>query len=152
MFHSLGQLPNIYEIINNDDRLETLAKAIKLAELDEATQQSGSFTVFAPSNAAFSKVPQENVDRLSNPENKDELAQLLSYHAIGDKALTSTELSEMNLPTNLQALTGDFIIVSKQDNELKINDASIIESDISASNGIIHIIDTVLTIPKSSDK
>ncbi len=125
--------------------------AINLAGLDEASQQPGSITVFAPSNEAFSKVPQESVERLTDPQNKNELAQLLSYHVIGYIAVTSSELSVMSLPVRLQTLTGDFITVSKQGNQLKINDASVVQSDIRASNGIVHIIDTVL-IPTSSDK
>ncbi len=151
MFNCLGQLPSIFEIVNKDNRLGTLAMAINLAGLDEASQQPGSITVFAPSNEAFSKVPQESVERLTDPQNKNELAQLLSYHVIGYIAVTSSELSVMSLPVRLQTLTGDFITVSKQGNQLKINDASVVQSDIRASNGIVHIIDTVL-IPTSSDK
>jgi uncharacterized surface protein with fasciclin (FAS1) repeats len=151
LFNCLGQLPSIFEIVNKDNRLGTLAMAINLAGLDEASQQPGSITVFAPSNEAFSKVPQESVERLTDPQNKNELAQLLSYHVIGYIAVTSSELSVMSLPVRLQTLTGDFITVSKQGNQLKINDASVVQSDIRASNGIVHIIDTVL-IPTSSDK
>jgi len=147
----LGQLPSIFEIVNKDNRLGTLAMAINLAGLDEASQQPGSITVFAPSNEAFSKVPQESVERLIDPQNKNELAQLLSYHVVGYIAITSSELSVMSLPVRLQTVTGDFITVSKQGNQLKINDASVVQSDIRASNGIVHIIDTVL-IPTSSDK
>lgn len=121
-----------------------LSTALKAAGLEEATQQANSITVFAPSDTAFSKVPPEIVQRLSDPQNKNELAELLSYHAIGNRVLTSTELIGMNLPARLETLTGNFITVSKQGNQVKINGATVVASDILASNGIIHIIDTVL--------
>jgi uncharacterized surface protein with fasciclin (FAS1) repeats len=123
--------------------------ALSAAGLDGATQQVGSMTVFAPSDTAFSKVPPEIVQRLSDPQNKNELAGLLTYHAIGNRTLTSTDLIGMNLPARLQTLTGGFITITKQGNQVKINDATVVASDILASNGIIHIIDTVL-MPASS--
>lgn len=81
----------------------------------------------------------------SDSQNKDQLVELLSYHAIGDKTLTSSDLSKLDLPARLETLIGDFLTVTKQDDQLKINNATIVAADILASNGIIHIIDTVLT-------
>ncbi|CAF1201580.1 unnamed protein product [Rotaria sordida] len=139
------QQSNIWQIVNKDDRLKILAMALKAADLeDAASQQKPIVTAFAPNDAAFNKVPNDIADRLSDPKNKDELAQLLSYHVIEGRNLTSSELLKMNLPARLQTATGGFITITKQGNEIKINNATIIESDILASNGIIHIIDSVL--------
>ncbi len=146
---TIDQGLNIWQIANADDRLKIFAMALAAAGLDEISQQPGSITVFAPSDAAFAKVPPEIVERLSDPQNKDELAQLLAYHAIGDKTLTSTDILKLNLPASLQTLAGTYITVSKQGNQVKINDATVVAVDISASNGVIHIIDAVLMPPSS---
>ncbi|CAF2629723.1 unnamed protein product [Rotaria sp. Silwood2] len=140
----IDQHPNIWQIVNKDDRLKILTMALKAAGLEEASQQGTLFTVFAPSDAAFRKVPTDIAERLSDPQNKDELAKLLSYHAVGNRNLTSSELLKMDLPARLETLIGDFITVTKQGDQIKINNATIIESDILASNGVIHIIDSVL--------
>jgi uncharacterized surface protein with fasciclin (FAS1) repeats len=100
--------------------------------------------VFVPIDAAFVEVPPEIVQCLSDPQNKNELAELLAYHAIDDRVLTSTELIGMNVPAHLETITDDFITVTKQGNQVKINDAIVVASDILASNGIIHTIDAVL--------
>jgi len=121
---------NIWQIVNKDERLKILPTTLKAAGLDEASQQAGSITVFA----AFGKVPPEIVQRLSDPQNKNELVELLAYHAIGDRVLTSTELIGMNLPARLETLTGDFITVTKQNNQVKINDAIVVASDIMAKD------------------
>jgi uncharacterized surface protein with fasciclin (FAS1) repeats len=146
----IGQNPNIWQVVSKDNRLTILALALEAAGLNEASQQAGSITVFAPNDAAFSKVPLEIVQRLSDPQNKNELIELLSYHAIGEKILTSTALTGMNLPARLETITGGFITVTRQGNQIKINNATVIASDILASNGIIHIIDTVLIPPSLS--
>ncbi len=139
------------QIVNNDDRLKTLAFALKAAGLDEDAEQDGSITLFAPTDAAFSEVPPETVQFLSDPQNKDELIKVLAYHAIGNKALTSTDLIGLDLPARLQTLSGDFITVTTEDNQVKINDATVVAADILASNGIVHIIDAVL-VPSLSKK
>jgi uncharacterized surface protein with fasciclin (FAS1) repeats len=121
---------NIWQIVNKDERLKILPTTLKAAGLDEGSQQAGSITVFA----AFGKVPPEIVQRLLDPQNKNELVELLAYHAIGDRVLTSTELIGMNLPARLETLTGDFITVTKQNNQVKINDAIVVASDIMAKD------------------
>jgi len=151
LFNCLGELPNILQIVNNDTRLTALSMALKAADLTETSEQPGSYTLFAPTDAAFSKLPPEVVERLSDPANKNELIQALAYHAIADKALTSTDLIGLNLPASLQTLSGDFITVTKEGDQVKINDATVIEADILASNGVVHIIDAVL-IPTLSKK
>ncbi len=148
---SIVQKPNLWEIITTDDRLKILALALQAADLDDVTEQLGSTTVFAPSDAAFAKVPQDIITQLLDPANKNELATILAYHAVGEKILTSTDILKMNLPLRLQTLSGDYVTITKQGNQVKVNDATVITADIMASNGIIHIIDAVL-VPESSSK
>lgn len=112
---------------------------------------ASSATLFAPSDDAFAKIPQDIIERLSDPQNKNELAELLAYHAVSDQTLTSTDILKMNLPARLQTLSGDYITITKQGDQVKVNDATVITPDIMASNGVIHIIDTVL-MPESSRK
>jgi len=148
---TIDQNPNLFEIINKDDRLKILAMALKAVDVDEAGQMATSATLFAPSDDAFAKIPQDIIERLSDPQNKNELAELLAYHAVGDQTLTSTDILKLNLPARLQTLSGDYITITKQGDQVKVNDATVITPDIMASNGVIHIIDTVL-MPESSRK
>lgn len=147
----LDQNPSVWDIVNKDSRLTVLAAALKAADLEEGSKEPGSGTIFAPTDAAFAKVPPAVVQRLSDPKNKDELARLLVYHVIGDQSLTSAQLLRMNLPTRLETLTGDFVTVAKQGNQIKVNDATVVTADVVASNGIIHLIDTVLSPPPSNE-
>ena len=87
------------------------------------------------------------MERLSDPANKNELVQLLFYHVVAGKTLSSTELVSMGLPTRLETLEGDYVTVSKQDDKIKVNNATVIVADVKTSNGIIHIIDSVLIPP-----
>ncbi|CAF2692352.1 unnamed protein product [Rotaria sp. Silwood2] len=141
---------SVWQIINNDNRLKRLAMALAVAGYNEGSQRDISMTVFAPNNAAFEKVPTDITQYYSDPANRNELAELLAYHAVTNRSLTSSELLRMDLPARLETLMGGFITVTKQDNKIHINDATVIESDILANNGVIHIIDSVLMPIKSS--
>ena len=117
----------------------TLAAALGAAGLVETLKGEGPFTVFAPTDAAFAKVPQQTLDDLLQPENKKKLAAILTYHVVPGK-VSSHEVIAMNSATTLQ---GQKLNISKQDG-VKINEAKVIVTDIEATNGVIHIIDSVL--------
>ena len=117
----------------------TLATALGAAGLIETLKSDGPFTVFAPTDAAFAKVPQQTLDDLLRPENKKKLAAILTYHVVPGK-VTSHEVVAMNSPTTLQ---GQTLSISKQDG-VKINEAKVIVTDVEATNGVIHVIDSVL--------
>ena len=117
----------------------TLAAALGAAGLVEILKGEGPFTVFAPTDAAFAKVPQQTMDDLLQPENKKKLAAILTYHVVPGK-VTSYEVIAMSSATTLQ---GQKLNISKQDG-VKINDATVILTDIGATNGVIHVIDSVL--------
>ena len=100
----------------------------------------GPFTVFAPTNAAFAKLPAGFVDNLLKPENKAELIALLKYHVVSGKVL-STDLTNGDVPT----LEGATVSVDLTDG-VKINDANVIDADNTAVNGVVHIVDTVASV------
>lgn len=116
-----------------------LATALGAAGLIETLKSEGPFTVFAPTDAAFAKVPQQTLDDLLQPENKKKLAAILTYHVVPGK-VSSQEVIAMNSATTLQ---GQTLNISKQDG-VKINEAKVIITDVEATNGVIHIIDSVL--------
>jgi uncharacterized surface protein with fasciclin (FAS1) repeats len=126
-----------------------LVTALRAADLVTTLQGNGPFTVFAPTDAAFSKLPAETVADLLKPENKERLARILKYHVINGR-LTSAQINAMTLPTKVEMLEGDTITVSKVGDNLKVNDATVVIADVMATNGIIHAIDTVLMPPAAS--
>ncbi len=117
----------------------TLAAALGAAGLIGALKGEGPFTVFAPTDDAFAKIPPQALSELLQPENKDKLAAILTYHVVPGR-VTAHEVANLNSATTLQ---GQALTISKQDG-VKINNAQVIAPDIEASNGVIHVIDTVL--------
>jgi uncharacterized surface protein with fasciclin (FAS1) repeats len=117
----------------------TLATALGAAGLIKTLKGDGPFTVFAPTNLAFAKVPQQTLDDLLQPENKEKLAAILSYHVVPGR-VTSREVFSMNSATTLQ---GQQLKISKKD-DVKINEAKVIVTDLEATNGVLHVIDSVL--------
>jgi uncharacterized surface protein with fasciclin (FAS1) repeats len=117
----------------------TLAAALTAAGLVETLKGEGPFTVFAPTDEAFAKLPAGTVDTLLLPENKDQLVAILTYHVVPG-AVMSTDLTEGMMAATVQ--TGDVTITL--DGGPKVNGAAITTADIAASNGVIHVIDTVL--------
>jgi uncharacterized surface protein with fasciclin (FAS1) repeats len=120
----------------------TLVKALQAGELVQALQAPGPFTVFAPTDEAFAALPAGALDKLLKPENKAKLADLLKYHVVSGKIAIADVKSMTSVMT---ALEGKEIKISVQDDVLLINDAHVIKSDIECSNGVIHVIDKVLT-------
>jgi uncharacterized surface protein with fasciclin (FAS1) repeats len=121
----------------------TLVAAIKQADLVNSLSNAGPFTVFAPTNAAFDKVPKETLDKLMRNENKTQLQDILQYHVyVGS---LKTEMIEDG--QSLNQVNGDNIIISKKNGKVMINNTATITTSIPAANGIIHIIDAVLLPP-----
>ncbi len=117
----------------------TLAAALGAAGLIGALKGEGPFTVFAPTDDAFAKIPPQALSELLQPENKQKLTAILTYHVVPGR-VTSHEVANLNSATTLQ---GQTVKISKQDG-VKINDAKVIAPDVEATNGMIHVIDTVL--------
>ena len=131
-----------HDIVNtaiSAGNFSTLATALGAAGLLETLKTEGPFTVFAPTDHAFAKIPRETLRALLQPENKEKLTAILTYHVVPGR-VTAHEVANLNSATTL---LGQMLNISKQDG-VKINDAKVIAPDVEATNGIIHVIDTVL--------
>ncbi|HEU5116439.1 MAG TPA: fasciclin domain-containing protein [Isosphaeraceae bacterium] len=140
---------NIVEIAASNPDFSTLVAAVKAAGLVDTLSGEGPFTVLAPTNAAFDKLPPGTVETLLKPENKDKLAAILKYHVIpGDvKAAQVVKLSGKSVDT---ACPESALKVMVNDGKVMFsgkNKATVVKPDIEASNGVIHVIDTVLLPP-----
>ena len=131
----------------NNGNFKTLVAALTAADLAGALKGRGPFTVFAPTDAAFAKLPAGTVESLVLPENKDKLAQILKYHVIAGRCLSAAKISSMSLPARLKTLEGKTVNVSRRGNQLQINDATVAIADVFATNGVVHAIDAVLLPP-----
>jgi uncharacterized surface protein with fasciclin (FAS1) repeats len=122
----------------------TLAAALGAAGLIETLNGEGPFTVFAPTDEAFSKIPSETLRELLQPENKEKLKTILTYHVVSGR-VTSDKVTQLESATSLQ---GQTLKISTKDG-LQINDAKVSMPNVKATNGVIHIIDAVL-IPSAA--
>jgi uncharacterized surface protein with fasciclin (FAS1) repeats len=121
----------------------TLVAAIKAAELVDALSNAGPFTVFAPTNAAFDKLPKGTVEDLLKPENKEKLQDILQYHVY----VGSLKIDYMQDGQTLNEVNGGNISISKKDGKVMLNNSATIVASVPAANGIIHVIDGVLLPP-----
>jgi len=120
---------------------KTLAAALTAADLVTTLKGAGPFTVFAPTDAAFAKLPAGTVDNLLKPENKVTLQSILTYHVVAGKVLAADVVKL----TNATTVQGKDVAISVSGSTVKVNDATVTAVDVMASNGVIHVIDTVLT-------
>ena len=123
----------------------TLVAAVKAAGLAEALSGDGPFTVFAPTDEAFAKLPAGTVESLLKPENKAKLAAILKYHVVRGRVYSPEAVAAGKAKT----LEGSTVRVAVQGSTAKVNDAKIIATDLDASNGVIHVIDSVILPPES---
>lgn len=146
---------NIVENAVNSKDHTTLVAAVKAAGLVETLQGEGPFTVFAPVNAAFEKLPAGTVDTLLMPENKDKLVEVLTYHVVPGKWSAEQIIGEVEKnggKFEAKTVEGGMLTFEMKDGKLWImdesgNTASVTIADVNQSNGVIHVIDTVL-LPK----
>jgi len=126
---------------------KTLAAALGAADLVGALQSKGPFTVFAPTDAAFAKLPKGTVEDLLKPENKEKLQAILKFHVVKGQIGLSDALAAKTART----LQGEQIRIGFSDGQVKVNGAALISADVKATNGVIHVIDAVL-LPSSDSK
>lgn len=132
----------VVEIAAGNKNFSTLVAAVKAAGLAEALSGDGPFTVFAPTNAAFDKLPKGTVEMLLKPENKDKLAAILKYHVISGKVMAADVK-----PMMAKTLEGSEFKVSMKDGAVMVDNAKVVKTDLVGKNGVIHVIDTVI-MPK----
>lgn len=124
----------------------TLVAALKAADLEATLKGPGPFTVFAPTDAAFAKLPAGTVESLLRPENKAKLTAILTYHVVAGRVASGDVVGLVTA----KSVEGRDIKVSVSGSTVKLNDATVTTVDIAASNGIIHVIDTVLLPPENA--
>jgi uncharacterized surface protein with fasciclin (FAS1) repeats len=131
---------NIVVTADKAGAFKTLLAAAKAAGLAEALTGAGPFTVFAPTDEAFAKLPAGTVESLLKPENKEKLVAILKYHVVPGRVYSEDALAAKKATT----LQGSEIHVSVSGGQAKINDANLVTTDLDASNGVIHVIDSVI--------
>jgi uncharacterized surface protein with fasciclin (FAS1) repeats len=134
---------NILEVASNAGQFTTLVAAINAAGLTETLNGAGPFTVFAPTDAAFAKLPAGTLESLLMPENKAKLAAILTYHVVPGRIASADLTGETTTPATVQ---GGTLAVDTRSG-VKINSATVTGPDVNAANGVIHVIDTVLIPP-----
>ena len=124
-------------------QFKTLATALNAAGLVNTLKGPGPFTVFAPTDDAFAKLPPGTLDDLLKPENKGKLAAILTYHVVPG-AVTSRQVTNLK---EAKTVNGSMLQVSARDGKVMINNADVVKPDIETLNGVIHVIDAVLLPP-----
>lgn len=130
---------DIVVVASNAGSFKTLVAAVKAAGLVETLQGTGPFTVFAPTDAAFAKLPPGTVEDLLKPQNKAKLVAILTYHVVPGKVMAADVK-----PMMAKTVNGKELNITVADGKVMVNNAKVIKTDIAASNGVIHVIDTVL--------
>jgi uncharacterized surface protein with fasciclin (FAS1) repeats len=142
-FQSSAATQNIVQVALSDPQFSTLVTALKAADLVKTLEGAGPFTVFAPTNAAFAKIKKADLDALL--KNKAELTKVLTYHVVSGKVMAADVLKMNNKMA--KTVEGSQIKISVMGSTVKVDNAKVTKTDIAASNGVIHVIDTVL-MPK----
>jgi uncharacterized surface protein with fasciclin (FAS1) repeats len=143
---------NIVQNASTASNLTTLVAAVKAAGLVETLEGPGPFTVFAPTNEAFSKLPTGTVDTLLKPENKDQLTKVLTYHVVAGKMNAADLMKEIKAgggKASLKTVNGEMLTASMQGKHIVLTDAKggtamVTTANVYQSNGVVHVIDAVL--------
>lgn len=135
-----AETKDIVDVAAANGSFNTLVTAIKAADLVDTLKGDGPFTVFAPTDAAFAKLPEGTVEDLLKPENKDKLVAILTYHVVPKKVMAGDIAGKKTMAKSVE---GDELTVDATSG-VKVDEATVTAADVAASNGVIHVIDTVL--------
>ena len=130
------------EIAAGNKDFSTLVAAVKAAGLAETLSGTGPFTVFAPTNDAFAKLPKGTVEDLLKPENKAKLAGILTYHVVSGKVMAADVKAG-----KVKTVNGAELTIAVKDGAVTVDGAKVVKTDIAGTNGVIHVIDSVV-LPK----
>lgn len=137
---SYGKKSDIVDTAVANGNFTTLAAALEAGDLIDTLKSEGPFTVFAPTDAAFAKLPDGTVEMLLMPENKDKLVAILTYHVVAGK-VSAADVVTLDSATTAN---GSDVNINVRDDSVFVNDSRVVMTDIRASNGIIHVVDTVI--------
>lgn len=135
---------NIVEVAAGNESFTTLVAAVKAAGLVDVLAGEGPYTVFAPTDEAFAKLPEGTVEDLLKPENKDKLVAVLTYHVVPGKVMAADVVGL----TSATTVQGSDVAIAASADGVTIDNANVVMTDVDASNGVIHVIDTVI-LPSS---
>ena len=138
-----GMKKDIVDVAAANGSFSTLVAAVKAAGLVDTLKGEGPFTVFAHTDEAFAKLPAGTVENLLKAENKDKLVAILTYHVVSGKVMAADVVTL----TSAATVQGQSVNVATNNGAVMINDATVVKADVKATNGVIHVIDTVL-LPK----
>ena len=136
--HHMSDKKNIVETAVAAGDFNTLVAAVQAAGLVDTLRGEGPFTVFAPTDAAFAKIPKSDLDALL--QDKDKLTQILTYHVVPGRVMAADVVNLSSADT----VEGSSIDISAGSGGVKVDNASVVKTDIKTSNGVIHVIDTVI--------
>jgi len=131
-------MANIIETAKSAGSFTTLVAALEAAGWVETLNGAGPFTVFAPNDDAFKKLPEGTVEALL--EDKAKLVSILTYHVVDGKVMASDVMKMSSAPT----VNGQEVMIKTEDGNVMVNDAKVVQADIECDNGVIHVIDSVL--------
>lgn len=134
---------DLVAVAQGNDQFKTLVAALKAAELVSVLQGEGPFTVFAPTDEAFAKLPKGTVENLLKPENRAQLVAILKYHVVPGKVMAADVKTG-----SVKTANGKNVQLTADSKGVKVNEATVIKADVVADNGVIHVIDTVI-LPKA---
>lgn len=134
---------DIVDVASGAGTFKTLIAAAKAAGLVDTLKSKGPFTILAPTDAAFAKLPAGTVEMLLKPENKAKLAQILTYHVVAGRAFAA----DVAKATSVKSVQGSAIKITAKNGKVMANNATIVATDINASNGVVHVIDQVILPP-----
>jgi uncharacterized surface protein with fasciclin (FAS1) repeats len=132
----------VVALIDNNPSLQTLAQALDKADLENMLGEDGPYTIFAPSDLAFASLPAATRERLLQDENRSLLRQILTYHVISGQ-IYANQLQSGELVTE----AGSSINIDVDGSQVKVNEAQIVEPDLKATNGVVHIVDRIILPP-----
>ncbi len=135
-----GMKKDIVDTAVANGSFTTLVTAVKAAGLVDTLKGDGPFTVFAPTDEAFAKLPEGTVQKLLLPENKELLTSILTYHVVSGKVMAA---DVVNL-TSAKTVQGESVEINVDSGKVKVDNANVVLTDVKASNGVIHVIDAVL--------
>lgn len=134
---------DVVDVAVESGSFPTLVQALKAADLVETLKSDGPFTVFAPTEQAFAALPVSTLQDLLKPENKTKLQAILKYHVVPGK-VSSAQVVKLS---SAKTVNGDPVTIRINGSSVMVNEAKVVKTDITASNGVIHVIDTVLLPP-----
>ncbi|HPZ10332.1 MAG TPA: fasciclin domain-containing protein [Candidatus Eremiobacteraeota bacterium] len=141
--YGAGEKKDIVDTAKASDSFKTLVKALESAGLVDTLKSKGPFTVFAPTDEAFAKLPKGTLQDLLKPENKNKLKSILTYHVVSGEVFAKDVVKLYKA----KSLQGQKITVKVKNKVVMVDNAKVVKTDIKASNGVIHVIDTVIMPP-----